>query len=77
MLAGAEPTNTGASYLGQDLGRYPGTTASGFGTAAVMGETHLGDGVAVQAQIDLNVAFNDAAGRTPTATIAAELAAPR
>ncbi|MGB2568126.1 hypothetical protein ACPFP2_06725 [Micromonospora citrea] len=65
VLAGAEPTNTGPSFLGQSLGRYPGNTASGFETATIGGEVHLGDAVALQAQSDLTTAFNDAAGRTP------------
>ena len=73
VLAGAEPTNIGASFLGQSLGRYPGVTATGFETATIAGSTHLGDPIAQQAQNDLTFAFTDAANRTPLATLAAEL----
>ncbi|MEV4763828.1 hypothetical protein AB0J89_14480 [Micromonospora chokoriensis] len=37
VLAGAEPTNTGPSFLAQSLGRFPGNTAAGFGTATIGG----------------------------------------
>ena len=73
VLAGAEPTNTGPSFLAQSLGRFPGNTASGFGTATIGGEAHLGDAVALQAQSDLTTAFNDAAGRTPFTNLPTEL----
>lgn len=73
VLAGAEPTNTGPSFLAQSLGRFPGSTAAGFETATIGGEIHLGDAVALQAQSDLTIAFNDAAGRTPFTNLPAEL----
>ena len=57
-VLGAETvTNTGPTTLGQSLGVSPGTTAPGFASDAVGGETHLGD----------------AAGRTPFTSLPAEL----
>src|SRR5207237_4226124 len=50
----------------------PGTTLTGAPT--VNGTTHLGDAAATQAQLDLTVAYNDAAGRTVGAvTVAGNL----
>ncbi|MGC4785811.1 ice-binding family protein [Micromonospora zamorensis] len=77
VLAGAEPTNTGPSFLAQSLGRFPGSTAAGFETATIGGEIHLGDAVALQAQSDLTIAFNDAAGRTRSPTCPRNSAATR
>jgi hypothetical protein len=72
-LAGSTVTNTGSSTLAQDLGVDPGNSATGFPPGTVGGETHLGDAVALQAQKDLTAAYNDAAGRTPFTSLAAEL----
>lgn len=73
-VLGAETvTNTGPTTLGQSLGVSPGTTAPGFASDAVGGETHLGDAVALQAKADLTAAYGDAAGRTPFTSLPAEL----
>jgi len=63
VLAGTAVTNTGPTVInGGDVGVSPGTAITGF--ASVMGTftTHLGDGVALQAQNDLTTAYNTAAG---------------
>ena len=78
-VLGAETvTNSGPTTLALGLGVWPGTTTPGFGPGAtdgkVAGETHAGDTVAAQAQADLTVAYNDAAGRTLTANVPSELA---
>jgi hypothetical protein len=73
VLAGSTVTNTGSSTLAQDLGVDPGSAATGFPPGTVGGETHLGDAVSLQAQKDLTTAYNDAAGRTPFTSLAAEL----
>ncbi len=73
VLAGSAVSNTGATTLTQSLGVHPGAAASGFPPGTVAGETHLGDGVALQAKSDLTAAYVDAAGRTPFTNLAAEL----
>jgi hypothetical protein len=78
VLAGSTITNTGPSTVAGDLGLSPGTAVAGFGGAGdgtVGGDTHVADAVALQAKSDLDVAYGDAAGRTPAAAIPADLAA--
>lgn len=73
VLGGQSVTNTGPSTLGGDLGVSPGTAITGFPPGTVGGATHVGDAQALQAQSDLVIAYNDAAGRAPTATVAGDL----
>ncbi|GAC1534018.1 MAG: hypothetical protein NVS3B12_14190 [Acidimicrobiales bacterium] len=74
VLAGTTVTNTGPSTINGDLGVSPGTAVTGFPPGAVSnGTIHAGDAVAAQAQADTTTAYNDAAGRTPTATVTADL----
>ncbi|MDX6733918.1 MAG: hypothetical protein QOC54_3866 [Baekduia sp.] len=75
VLAGSAVTNTGPSVISGDLGVSPGTAVTGFppGTLSA-GTVHRADAVALSAQSDLVTAYNDAAGRSSTATIAADLA---
>lgn len=73
VLAGSTVTNTGDTTMEQNLGVSPGSAAPGFPPGQVGGETHLADGVADQAKLDLTTAYNDAAGRTPFTNLAAEL----
>jgi hypothetical protein len=75
VLAGSNVTNTGPSVISGDLGVSPGTAVTGFPPATVSaGSVHGADAVALQAQRDLVSAYNDAAGRSSTATISADLA---
>ena len=75
VLAGSAVTNTGPSVISGDLGLSPGSAISGFPPGLVnAGTVHATDGVAAQAQADLTTAYNDAAGRSSTATISADLA---
>jgi hypothetical protein len=75
VLAGSTVTNTGPSLISGDLGVSPGTAATGFPPGTVTaGAVHAADAVALQAQHDLVTAYNDAAGRSSTATISADLA---
>jgi len=72
VLAGSTVTSTGGSTVNGDLGISPGSTLTGAPT--VIGTTHLADVIAAQAQLDLTVAYNDAAGRTVGAiTVAGNL----
>lgn len=75
VLAGSDITNTGNSVLQDDLGLSPGTSVTGFPPGIVLGTQHITDTEAAQAQLDLTVAYLDAAGRTLDAvTVAGDLA---
>jgi len=63
VLAGSTVTNTGPTVVTGDLGVSPGTAITGFPPGLVIGTQHAADAVAAQAQSDLTVAYNDAAGR--------------
>jgi hypothetical protein len=71
VLAGSAVTNTGASVVTGDLGVSPGTAVTGFPPGTVIGTIRTA-AAAAGAQTDLNTAYNDALGRTPT-TVATEL----
>ena len=71
VLAGTAVTiGIGCTVTG-DVGISPGITLTQSGT--LIGSTHLNDATAIAAQGDLTTAFNDAAARTPDATIGTEL----
>jgi type VI secretion system secreted protein VgrG len=69
VLAATTVTSTGATTIDGDLGVSPGNAVSGAPT--VTGTTHLGDPIAAQAQADLLIAYNNAAGRTLDAVLVA------
>ena len=74
VLAGSTVSNTGPSVISGDLGVSPGTAVTGFPPGTVSnGTVHAADAVAAQAQADLTTAYDDAAGRAPTATVTADL----
>jgi hypothetical protein len=73
VLGGAAVTNTGPTTLSGDLGVSPGTAITGFPPGVASGATHAGDAVAAQAKADLVVAYNDAAGRALTSSVAGDL----
>jgi hypothetical protein len=76
VLAGTTVTNTGPSVISGDLGVSPGTAVTGFPPGSVSnGTIHTADGVAGDAQSDLTTAYNDAAGRSPTASVPAFIGA--
>jgi hypothetical protein len=69
VLAGAGVTNTGPSTISGDLGTCPTPAITGFPPGTVInGTIHAADAVCLQAQSDLTIAYNDAAGRAPTTT---------
>jgi hypothetical protein len=75
VLAGSTVTNTGPSVISGSVGLDPGSAVTGFPPGLVLaGTTHVSDGVALQAKNDLITAYNDAAGRSSTATISGDLA---
>lgn len=70
VLGGSTVTNTGPSVISGDLGVSPGTAITGFPPGQVTnGTQHSDTAVARQAQADLIIAYNDAAGRSPTASL--------
>ncbi|KKU17384.1 MAG: Large tegument protein [Parcubacteria group bacterium GW2011_GWC1_45_9] len=73
VLAGSTITNTGSSVINGDLGLSPGSSVTGFPPGIVNGTQHVANATAVQAQIDLTAAYNNAAGQTPISTVATEL----
>ena len=69
VLAGEAVTNTGPSVITGDIGVHAGSSVTGFPPGTVNnGVIHTADAVALQAKADLEIAYNDAAGRTPTTT---------
>jgi Ice-binding-like len=73
VLGGQTVTNTGPSVLAGDVGVNPGTAITGFPPGVTAGVVHAGDTEAAGAQSDLTIAYNDAAGRAPIASIAGDL----
>lgn len=74
VLATTSVASTGISTIGGDIGVSPGTAITGFPPGTLSGSLHPGDSHAAAAQADLQLAYNDAASRTPTATLAGDLA---
>ncbi len=73
VLAGAGITNTGPSTINGDVGSFPTTTQTGFGSVTIIGTNHFGDAVTQGAKTDLVTAYNTAAGSGPTIPVAADL----
>lgn len=73
VLANTTITNTGSTVINGDLGLSPGTSVTGFPPGTVNGTQHVTDATAASAQTDLTSAYTDAAGRSPTGTISADL----
>jgi LPXTG-motif cell wall-anchored protein len=73
VLAGTTITNTGPTTIGGstggNIGVSPGTSITGFPPGTVEGTIHNADATALQAQSDLVVAYDDAAGRAVTADL--------
>lgn len=72
VLAGAGVTNTGPTTVTGDLGTSPNPAVTGAGLTVLDGTIHAADAVAAQAQADLVVAYDDAAGR-PAGEVPTEL----
>jgi hypothetical protein len=69
ILAGAGITNTGATTVSGDIGTFPTTSETGFGTLTQSGANHAGDAVTQNAKNDLVTAYNNAAAQGPTTPI--------
>jgi hypothetical protein len=69
VLAGSGVTNTGPTGVSGNLGSCPTPSITGFPPGTVSnGTIHAADAVCLQAQSDLTIAYDDAAGRAPTET---------
>ena len=73
VLGGSTVTNTGPSRLSDDLGVSPGSAITGFPPGLASGATHKADAPALQAQSDLVIGYDDAAGQAPSASVAGDL----
>ncbi len=73
VLAYTQTTNSGPTALCGSLGLSPGTSTGGGYTFSCGGVIHATDTAASQAQLDLTIAYNDAAGRTLPAVVAGNL----
>jgi hypothetical protein len=73
VLAGSGITNTGATTITGDVGTFPTTAETGFGSVTLNGANDAGNSVTQGAKNDLVTAYNDATGRTPVSTIPTEL----
>lgn len=78
VLAGETITNTGATTITGSVGLDPGTATPGFGPGVdnvtiIDGTLEVDNGTALAAKAALVTAYDDAAGRPITATIATEL----
>jgi len=75
VLAGSTVTNTGPSVISGSVGLAPGSAVTGFPPGIVLaGTMQVANGVALQAKNDLVTGYNDAAGRSSTATVSGDLA---
>ena len=69
VLSASTITNTGPTIVSGDLGVNAGSAITGFPPGTVInGAKHQADALSGLAQNDLVTAYNDAAGRTPTAS---------
>ena len=73
VLAGSGITNTGPTTITGDVGTFPTTSMSGFGSVTLAGVNHGGDAVTQDAKQALRTAYVQAAGSGPAAAVATEL----
>ncbi|GAA2882491.1 hypothetical protein GCM10010517_45650 [Streptosporangium fragile] len=74
VLAGTSVTNVNSTAVTGDLGVSPGSTVTGFPPGVVTGGSiHAGNATAAAAKADAVAAYDDAAGRTPDATVSPSL----
>src|SRR5690242_11032372 len=70
VLGASTVTNTGSSIVSGNLGVSPGSAVTGFPPGLVKdGAIHAADAVALQAQSDVTIAYNNLAGQACTADL--------
>ncbi len=69
VMAGKAVNSTDLTTITGEVTLSPGTALTGFPPGKVHGEIHMNDQEAREYKADMVAAYNDAAGRTPTATI--------
>jgi hypothetical protein len=74
VLAGSTVTNSGPTIVTSNLGLSPGSAVTGFPPGIVKdGKIHVSDVSAAQAQLDLTIAYNNAAGRPHPTKVPADI----
>jgi hypothetical protein len=73
IMAGTEVTCVTNGVINADVSVHPGTAISGYPPCVITGTRNLGNAVALQAQIDLGLAYDDLAGRACGTSIVADL----
>jgi len=73
VLSDQAISNTGNTVITGDLGLHPGTAVTGFPPGLVVGEQHITDAVAQQAQIDATAAFTCLNDLTVTDSVGADI----
>jgi RNA polymerase sigma factor (sigma-70 family) len=73
VVAGSGVTNTGPSVLTGDIGSFPTLAITGLASLSLSGVNQAGGAVSQLAKDDLVTAYDDAASRPATETIAADL----
>ncbi|WP_231554414.1 ice-binding family protein [Arthrobacter sp. L77] len=73
VLGGQTVTNAGPTRLNADLGVSPGSAITGFPPGLTTGATNAANAASLQAQSDLTIAYNDAAGRALTENVEGDL----
>ncbi|MFJ6003748.1 ice-binding family protein [Arthrobacter sp. NPDC092385] len=73
VLGGETVTNTGPTRLNANLGVSPGSAVTGFPPGITTGAINAANAEALQAKSDLTIAYNDAAGRALTESVADDL----
>ncbi|GAA3798983.1 hypothetical protein GCM10022226_17960 [Sphaerisporangium flaviroseum] len=73
VLAGAAVNNAGNTLIDGDLGVSPGTSVTGFPPGRVRGTIHRNTATAIAAKTQAVDIYNQLKGRTPTATVPAQL----
>jgi hypothetical protein len=74
-ILGATPAvaNTGFTVVSGDIGIWPAASITGFPPGTFSGTEHLGDSVAMTAQGDLTIAYNNAAAAAGGAVLPADI----